>query len=46
VKRAANVQRKTLKTFRKPGELLLQATLKDYRKVWLLRRKYKVMRRG
>jgi len=24
------------KTFRKPGELLLETTLKDYKKVWLL----------
>jgi len=30
------IQRKTEKTFRKPGELFLSTTLKDYLKLWLL----------
>lgn len=36
--KAAKVQRKTIKTFRKPGNLLLKTNLKKkkYRKVWLL----------
>jgi len=29
------------KTFRKPGELLLKSTLNDYKKAWLLGRKFK-----
>ena len=37
---------KLWKTFRKPGGLLLKTTLNDYKKMWLLRRKYEEMRAG
>ena len=37
--KAENVQRKTFKGLQKAGELLLETTLKHYRKVWLFGRK-------